>query len=71
MPPSKIIPNLRYGWTGFSSINTRTNEQTRVLVSYDANFDVSEDGRIRERISMTPDGIRVSVLLNGYPILED
>jgi len=71
VPPSKLIPNLRYGWTGFSSINTRTNEQTRALISHDANFDVSEDGRIRERISMTPDGIKIAVLLNGFQILED
>ena len=69
MPPSKLVPHLRYGWTGFSSINTRTNEQTHGLVSYDANF--HSDSRIVERISLTPEGIRVRILLNGFPLLED
>ena len=68
MPPSKLVPHLRYGWTGFSSINTRTNEQTHGLVSYDANF--HSDSRIVERISLTPEGIRVRILLNGFSLLE-
>ena len=48
MPPSRLISNMKYGGSGYASINPSTGEKNQAQLSEDVVFEV--DWPIEERI---------------------
>ena len=68
MPQSKLVPNLRYGWTGRTVQGYPRGERTTTTLSADANLYLPDD--VKERLSMFPNGeVWLQTLFTGKDIL--
>ena len=68
MPQSKLIQNLRYGWTGRTVQGYPRGPRITTTLSADANLYLADD--VKERVSVLPDGgIWLQTLFTGKDIL--
>ena len=68
MPQSKLIQNLRYGWTGRTVQGYPKGPRITTTLSADANLYLADD--VKERISVFPNGeVWFQSLFTGKDIL--
>ena len=66
MPPSRLVPGIRYGGSGYSAINPITGQQSQTVMALHADYFIESSLAIRVSYWRNQE-IRVFTLLDTRP----